>query len=139
MNEMHLEFRSRLEGEGEEQLQVRVESLLWQRDGPKGGGEPGTSGTPAGERESASGQRREAKSKAERHQGRATAPAVPLSADSRSPESRAKRVPVPVPRGDLVLGHPPGREDGDGSGGAINAPNRSSGGDGGSDIQLSQN
>lgn len=96
MNEMHLEFRSRLEGEGEEQPRVRVESLFWRRDGPKGA------------RESvneyllqAKGKRRKAKQNVSLSvpwralaQGCATAPAVPLSADSRSPESRtlAKRL-----------------------------------------------
>lgn len=38
--EMLLEFRSRLEGEGEEQPRVGVESLLRRRDGPKGAQEP---------------------------------------------------------------------------------------------------
>lgn len=64
-----------------------------------------------------------------------------VSADSRSPEShtQAKGVLTPLPRGDLALGQPRIREEGEGSGGAINPPNHSRGGGGGSDIQLSHN
>lgn len=62
---------------------------------------------------------------------RAAKPAVPVSADSRSPKSRtqAKRVLPPVPRGDLALGQPPIREEGEGSRGAINPPNHGPGGE----------
>lgn len=56
--------------------------------------------------------------------------AVPVSADSHSPQShtQAKRVLMSVPRGDLALGQPPIWEEGERSGGAINPPNHSWGG-----------